>query len=60
MSEEGDEQVPEHIAVYLRMRALFGEPGRRSPDARKRAKKSKDGTSAPFGSGVRSKSRFSL
>jgi predicted nucleic acid-binding Zn ribbon protein len=51
VSEEGDERVPEHVAVYLRMRALFGDPGRRSPDARKRAKKSKEGTSAPFGTG---------
>jgi len=45
------EKVPEHVAVYLRMRALFGEPGKRSPDARKRAKKKKDGGSVPFGGG---------
>jgi predicted nucleic acid-binding Zn ribbon protein len=51
MSEPGDESVPEHVAVYLRMRGLFGDPGRRSPDARKRAKKSKDGASAPYGAG---------
>jgi len=43
--------VPEHVAVYLRMRSIFGEPGKRSPDARKRAKKSKEGASAPFGTG---------
>jgi predicted nucleic acid-binding Zn ribbon protein len=44
--------VPEHVAVYLRMRALFGDPGKRSPDARKRAKnKSKEGASVPFGIG---------
>jgi predicted nucleic acid-binding Zn ribbon protein len=43
--------VPEHIAVYLRMRALFGEPGKRSPDARKRAKNKKEGASVPFGVG---------
>jgi predicted nucleic acid-binding Zn ribbon protein len=49
VSEE--EELPEHIAVYLRMREIFGEPGKRSPDARKRAKKSKEGTSAPFGLG---------
>ena len=51
MNEQGDEPVPEHVAVYLRMRSLFGDPGRRSPDARKRAKKSKDGASAPYGVG---------
>jgi predicted nucleic acid-binding Zn ribbon protein len=45
------ESIPEHIAVYLRMRALFGDPGKRSPDARKRAKKSKEGASVPFGAG---------
>jgi predicted nucleic acid-binding Zn ribbon protein len=51
MTEPGDEPVPEHVAVYLRMRALFGDPGKRSPDARKRAKKSKDAASAPYGAG---------
>ena len=45
------EPIPEHIAVYLRMRALFGDPGKRSPDARKRAKKAKEGASVPFGLG---------
>ena len=49
--EPADDAVPEHIAVYLRMRSIFGEPGKRSPDARKRAKKSKEGASAPFGTG---------
>jgi predicted nucleic acid-binding Zn ribbon protein len=44
--------VPEHVAVYLRMRALFGDPGRRSPDARKRANnRKKEGASVPFGAG---------
>jgi predicted nucleic acid-binding Zn ribbon protein len=50
MSNPPDE-LPEHIAVYLRMRALFGDPGKRSPDARKRAKKSKEGASVPYGVG---------
>jgi predicted nucleic acid-binding Zn ribbon protein len=45
------EAVPEHVSVYLRMRALFGEPGKRSPDARKRAKNKKEGVSVPFGIG---------
>jgi predicted nucleic acid-binding Zn ribbon protein len=48
---ESPDSVPEHIAVYLRMRALFGEPGKRSPDARKRAKNKKEGASVPFGAG---------
>lgn len=48
---EQDDEVPEHIAVYLRMRQIFGDPGKRSPDARKRAKKAKEATSVPFGSG---------
>jgi predicted nucleic acid-binding Zn ribbon protein len=51
MSDPVEEPVPEHVAVYLRMRATFGEPGKRSPDARKRAKRSKEGASAPFGIG---------
>ena len=45
------EPVPEHVAVYLRMRSLFGDPGKRSPDARKRAKNKKEGASVPFGIG---------
>ena len=49
---EAPEPLPEHVTVYLRMRALFGDPGKRSPDARKRAKNSKrDGASVPFGAG---------
>jgi hypothetical protein len=51
MTEPG-ESVPEHVAVYLRLRALFGEPGQRSLDARKRAKnKKKEGASVPYGLG---------
>src|ERR1700710_2723645 len=46
------DSVPEHIAVYLRLRELFGEPGQRSIDARKRAKnKKKEGASVPYGIG---------
>jgi predicted nucleic acid-binding Zn ribbon protein len=51
MSDPTEEPAPEHIAVYLRIRALFGDPGKRSPDARKRAKKSREGSSAPYGAG---------
>jgi predicted nucleic acid-binding Zn ribbon protein len=49
---ESPESIPEHVAVYLRLRALFGDPTQRSPDARKRAKnKKKEGASVPFGAG---------
>jgi predicted nucleic acid-binding Zn ribbon protein len=51
MTDPHEDPVPEHVAVYLRMRALFGDPTRRSPDARKRGKNKKEGTSAPFGTG---------
>lgn len=50
-SDEKGPRVPEHIAVYLRMRAVFGEPGKRTGDARKRAKNKKEGKSIPFGAG---------
>jgi predicted nucleic acid-binding Zn ribbon protein len=46
------ENTPEHISVYLRMRQVFGQPGARSADARKRVKnKKKEGASVPFGAG---------
>jgi predicted nucleic acid-binding Zn ribbon protein len=48
---EDQEQLPEHVAVYLRMRQVFGEPGMRSADARKRTKNKKEATSVPFGLG---------
>lgn len=51
MTDQDSEKVPEHVAVYLRMRALFGDATKRSTDARKRAKKAKEATSAPYGSG---------
>ncbi|MEO9104587.1 MAG: DciA family protein [Terrimesophilobacter sp.] len=40
----------EHVAVYLRFRRVFGDPGTRSTMARKRATK-KEGSSVPFSSG---------
>jgi predicted nucleic acid-binding Zn ribbon protein len=47
-----NESVPEHVAVYLRLREIFGSPGQRSSDARKRSKnKKKEGASVPFGAG---------
>lgn len=47
-----DELVPqtEAVAVYLRLRRLFGEPGARSADARKRATRL-PGDSTAFGAG---------
>jgi predicted nucleic acid-binding Zn ribbon protein len=49
---ELSDDLPEHVAVYLRLRALFGDPSQRSPDARKRAKnKKKEAASVPFGVG---------
>jgi predicted nucleic acid-binding Zn ribbon protein len=51
MTEPADDDVPEHVAVYFRMRALFGDATKRSGDARKRSKKAKDTTSAPYGAG---------
>lgn len=45
-----DSKESEASAVYRRLRRLFGDPGMRSSDARKRAIRV-DGASAPFGSG---------
>jgi len=45
-----DPTDPEARTVYLRFRKVFGEPGSRSSDARKRAKKSET-ASTPFGAG---------
>jgi predicted nucleic acid-binding Zn ribbon protein len=56
MVSTGDEQEDNSLsrdeaqATYVRFRALFGEPGLRSSDARKRAVK-KEGASVPFGAG---------
>lgn len=43
--------VPEHIAVYQRIRSVFGDPALRSGDARRRKKASRDETSVPYGLG---------
>ena len=43
-------EEPEHVAVYLRFRALFGDPSRRSSTARKRRERV-EGASVPFGAG---------
>jgi predicted nucleic acid-binding Zn ribbon protein len=45
------EKVPEHIAVYRRIRSVFGDPSMRSGDARRRKASAKDETSVPYGVG---------
>lgn len=45
-----DEPPEEHVAVYLRLRRVFGDPAIRSTGARKRAIK-KDGATVPFAEG---------
>ena len=56
MESTGDELADDGVsrdeaqATYVRFRALFGEPGARSNDARKRAVK-KEGASVPYGAG---------
>lgn len=42
---------PEHIAVYRRVRRVFGDGGARSVDARRRNHAAKDETTVPFGTG---------
>ncbi|MCS0500083.1 DUF721 domain-containing protein [Protaetiibacter mangrovi] len=46
----GDRE-PEHIAVYRRMRRIFGDPELRSSDARRRQSASRDETTVPYGTG---------
>jgi predicted nucleic acid-binding Zn ribbon protein len=46
-----EERVPEHIAVYRRIRAAFGDPALRSGDARKRSRAAREETSVPYGVG---------
>lgn len=51
MSGESREREPEHIAVYRRVRRVFGDPASRSPDARKRDRASRGETTVPYGVG---------
>lgn len=46
-----DEQVPEHLAVYRRLRRVFGNPELRSPDARRRRRTADAAPSEPYGLG---------
>lgn len=46
-----EKKVPEHIAVYRRIRSVFGDPALRSKDARRRRLSSADESSVPYGVG---------
>ena len=43
--------TPEHVSVYRRIRRVFGQPGLRSVDARRRRAAAEDESSVPFGAG---------
>ena len=45
-----DAPEPEHVAVYLRFRKIFGDPSLRSSTARKRRERV-EGATVPFGEG---------
>lgn len=52
-TNDGDAAAPldnEAVSVYRRLRAVFGDPSMRSPDARRRAART-PGASTPFGDG---------
>lgn len=51
MSEDRAAAEPEHVAVYRRVRSVFGNAQDRSPDARRRKRTAREETSSPFGSG---------
>jgi predicted nucleic acid-binding Zn ribbon protein len=48
-----DAELPEHVAVFERLRSVFGTPGAGRPgrDARRRARAAEDETTVPFGTG---------
>jgi len=50
LSDEEDASRDEHVSVYLRFRAVFGDASNRSATARKRKTK-KEGATVPFGEG---------
>jgi predicted nucleic acid-binding Zn ribbon protein len=45
------EQLPEHIAVWQRIRSVFGDPALRTGDARRRKRAARDESSVPYGVG---------
>ncbi|MFT4285848.1 MAG: DciA family protein [Protaetiibacter sp.] len=46
-----ERREPEHIAVYRRVRRVFGDPESRSADARRRDRASREETTVPYGTG---------
>lgn len=46
-----DERIPEHLAVYRRLRRLFGNPELRTADGRRRKRAADAATSEPYGLG---------
>lgn len=46
-----ERREPEHIAVYRRIRAVFGQPMATSRDARRRETAARDQSSVPYGVG---------
>lgn len=46
-----ERREPEHIAVYRRIRAVFGQPMATSRDARRRQAAARDETTVPYGLG---------
>ncbi|GAA2075997.1 hypothetical protein GCM10009840_07750 [Pseudolysinimonas kribbensis] len=49
-AEEG-EPVPEHVAVFRHFRDVFGEPGMRGADARRRRRAAREEGTVPYGPG---------
>ena len=51
MTNDAPGPVPEHIAVYQRLRRLFGNPELRSTDGRRRRRAADAAVSEPYGLG---------
>lgn len=53
MTGRSDENgpIPEHIAVFRHLRDVFGEPGMRSADARRRRRAARTEGTVPYGPG---------
>jgi predicted nucleic acid-binding Zn ribbon protein len=49
--DDGDGTPPEHIAVFRHLREVFGEPGMRSGDARRRRRAAREEGTVPYGPG---------
>jgi predicted nucleic acid-binding Zn ribbon protein len=51
VNDTPEDEVPEHIAVYRRLRRLFGDPELRSTDGRRRRRAADAAASEPYGLG---------